>query len=483
MRHSWKNVMENREQPPNPNIEAPPVLEPPPVIAADQSELPRTPIGWIAVLLLFGLLGLITVGSRAVAPTKLKGDPYGQQELEIRGFMSFKNFESTQKKNDALMDKEMKDQIDTGVVQYLERWANDDPRAGKLLVVVQQELGEQIAPGVLEKLSASRNSGDRAFAQIYQTQSLTVDQANSLSAQMPDDQWAFRAAKVQARALAGDPGPRIAFAPPWKYAGLRVVEVIAVLAAFAGIFVWIFYFNLRSKGALAPLGHPAEPLSYPEADRFAVRAAMLVIAFILAELGGELLHVPAAAQFFTSSLLLVIFFVLVHSLPAGGIAITLRRIGATTDNWKRDILWGLAGYLAAAPGILISFVVAAFLMKVFGQSSHPVSEVIAEKPNFWIVFATFFSAAMAAPFCEELLFRGTLLPALAKVFKSPAWGIVLSSFLFASLHPQGIPLWLGLGFIGAMNCMLAYQTRSLIPCMVLHAVHNGIIVFVSFFLT
>ena len=70
------------------------------------------------------------------------------------------------------------------------------------------------------------------------------------------------------------------------------------------------------------------------------------------------------------------------------------------------------------------------------------------------------------------MFRGTMLPAISRVTKSPAWGIVISSFLFAAIHPQGLVLWLSLATVGAMAAMVTYQTKSLVPAIVLHAVHN-----------
>ncbi|MEA2553045.1 MAG: protease family protein, partial [Fimbriimonadaceae bacterium] len=87
----------------------------------------------------------------------------------------------------------------------------------------------------------------------------------------------------------------------------------------------------------------------------------------------------------------------------------------------------------------------------------------------------FVSAAVIAPFWEEIMFRGTILPALSTVLGRPLWGILLSSFMFAAIHPQGVPLWLGLGLIGGMNAMLAYQTKSLVPSITVHAINNSLV--------
>jgi sodium transport system permease protein len=79
--------------------------------------------------------------------------------------------------------------------------------------------------------------------------------------------------------------------------------------------------------------------------------------------------------------------------------------------------------------------------------------------------------------CEELLCRGTLLSGLTRG-TGAIGGVTLSAFLFASLHlspyrflPQFV--------LGIALALLALRYRSILPCMLLHAGHNGGLVLID----
>jgi membrane protease YdiL (CAAX protease family) len=83
------------------------------------------------------------------------------------------------------------------------------------------------------------------------------------------------------------------------------------------------------------------------------------------------------------------------------------------------------------------------------------------------------AAAFAAPLVEEIMFRGMLYPALRA-----RWGVyggaAASAALFAVAHPNlpagFLPLWL-LGFAFALTFE---QRETLLPCIVMHGLHNGL---------
>ena len=114
-----------------------------------------------------------------------------------------------------------------------------------------------------------------------------------------------------------------------------------------------------------------------------------------------------------------------------------------------------------------------FIFQFMPSVDHPIVNELHNAANPLTLVALFLGASVQAPIVEETLFRGTLLPAVSRVLKSPAWGIVITSLIFASIHTTGVPSWLPLASIGAMGALLTYQTRSLLPAMVMHAVHNG----------
>jgi membrane protease YdiL (CAAX protease family) len=100
-----------------------------------------------------------------------------------------------------------------------------------------------------------------------------------------------------------------------------------------------------------------------------------------------------------------------------------------------------------------------------------------------MVLSLFFLASIEAPIFEETLFRGIFQPALAAIVKRPWLSGVITSFLFASIHPTGVPAWPALALIGGMSVFLTYQTRSIVPSMIMHATHNALTLAVGLLLT
>jgi len=87
------------------------------------------------------------------------------------------------------------------------------------------------------------------------------------------------------------------------------------------------------------------------------------------------------------------------------------------------------------------------------------------------------SAAAAPAVCEELLFRGLLLPALEG--RGRKFALFFSGLLFALPHAQiaGLPALVCLGcFLG----YLAVRTESLLAPMIYHFCHNAFILIVAF---
>lgn len=87
-------------------------------------------------------------------------------------------------------------------------------------------------------------------------------------------------------------------------------------------------------------------------------------------------------------------------------------------------------------------------------------------------WGSFFAIVLFAPLGEECLVRGFILKQSQKHL-TPIFAIILSSVLFGVLHMniiQGIyvlPLALVCGYI-------AYATDSILPTILIHAIHNGI---------
>lgn len=87
----------------------------------------------------------------------------------------------------------------------------------------------------------------------------------------------------------------------------------------------------------------------------------------------------------------------------------------------------------------------------------------------WAV--TLLCAAVLPALCEEVLCRGTLLSGLRRSV-GDAGGVVLSAFLFATLHLSPYR-FLPQFALGIALAVLTVRARSLLPGMLLHAGHNA----------
>ena len=102
------------------------------------------------------------------------------------------------------------------------------------------------------------------------------------------------------------------------------------------------------------------------------------------------------------------------------------------------------------------------------------SQFFADSPNARVAYAIM--AVGIAPWVEEFLFRGLMFRAML-----PEWGLVratiASAAFFAVLHPW--PAWPMVFMLGAGNALLYARTRSLLPCILLHAAYNAVLIYFS----
>jgi membrane protease YdiL (CAAX protease family) len=89
--------------------------------------------------------------------------------------------------------------------------------------------------------------------------------------------------------------------------------------------------------------------------------------------------------------------------------------------------------------------------------------------------ALLFSSVIAAPICEEIIFRGFLFQGLKSKI-GILWAALLSSVLFAVVHTQyDIWGWISVGMMGFAACYLTHRTGSLKTAIAFHAIGNLLI--------
>ncbi len=88
------------------------------------------------------------------------------------------------------------------------------------------------------------------------------------------------------------------------------------------------------------------------------------------------------------------------------------------------------------------------------------------------VEVTLLGSVLIAPICEEILFRGFILPGLRNSLSTAA-AVALASVIFAAAHAD-IGSFAQLLALGAILCVARVATRSLWPCIALHVTNNAL---------
>jgi ABC-2 type transport system permease protein/sodium transport system permease protein len=113
--------------------------------------------------------------------------------------------------------------------------------------------------------------------------------------------------------------------------------------------------------------------------------------------------------------------------------------------------------------------------KQISMAKHMVNQL--QSLPLWLVLATL---ALVPAVFEELCFRGFLFGSLRTVL-SAGWAAIVAAVLFGLFHEVMFPgRLLTSTFLGLVLGWVRLRTGSVLPCMALHAVHNGFLLSVSY---
>jgi hypothetical protein len=404
-----------------------------------------------------------------------KGESFNQQKLVLRQTMAAKAL--TQQFGGLGGSDKSGEGLDP-VLEKVAKARATNPTAAAIDAAARTELGKPVSEPVLAVLRKG-NPTHRVFAEIYGAKKLPRKEAQRLADKLPAKDPLGAVARVHALEKAGDKEARAKMMPVWRMAAVGLMALGAVGLLLLGVFLWVAYVAMRHAGNWQPLGHPAQPMSLPRADRFALRGLQLLGMFLLlTQILGPVIQSLSLPKGMSGILTVMVMFALTFLLfrtPVAGQRVSLYDVGLRRDNLGRNILLGFAGFAANLPIMAIAVGIGQLLQRYFPEPSHPATEILQQSPTPLMILAIFLQAAVLAPFWEEIMFRGLLFPALSRVTRSVAAGALTSSFMFAAIHPQGIPLWLGLGSVAVTSCVLSHHSRSLVPSIVMHAVHNSVL--------
>jgi sodium transport system permease protein len=103
------------------------------------------------------------------------------------------------------------------------------------------------------------------------------------------------------------------------------------------------------------------------------------------------------------------------------------------------------------------------------ETAEAIQSLAKSPDQWWMLLALL---AVLAPICEEFAFRGFVLSG-ARHLGHKWWAIALSAVAFGLVH-MFVQQQIVAAAVGLVIGYLAVQTESLAPCIVYHAVHNGL---------
>lgn len=278
-------------------------------------------------------------------------------------------------------------------------------------------------------------------------------------------------------ARAGDTARADALRQPIAQQGVRgVLTLVGVLlvggvAGLVGFGVLLWY--LITRPALPPRPAPDEPPNVYDSLLWALVIFLLVM-----------LNAPTLQQMLrdfrvdgsSTIYLLAVLLPLMYLVSLRGQSDAVGRIEWFQGGFWRPMGAAFAGYAAYVPIMFVLLIITLLIAPALpDEQTNPIGERAAETQSVFSWLWLFLQVAVLAPIIEEIVFRGVLF----KVFWQRTGRVWLSAFvsgyLFAVIHPQFLGGILPITVLGAILAIVYAHTRSLLSCMVIHALNNGLI--------
>ncbi|BAT54923.1 hypothetical protein NOS3756_38980 [Nostoc sp. NIES-3756] len=263
---------------------------------------------------------------------------------------------------------------------------------------------------------------------------------------------------------------------------LAIIATVPSLAALAGLILLIFLIaQYLLKGKESLLGQNADLAWTTPWDGETILAVFVVGFFFMGQIFVPslliLLPIPRPiVDVRLQAVSVLISYILVAAGALSVLYISIKRFFPLPQNWFRFrfqdnwFLWGLGGYCAALPIVVIVSLINQQLWQGQG-GSNPLLQLALESRNFTALGIFYVTAAIAAPLFEEVLFRGFLLPSLTRYV--PVWGAILASAtLFAAAH-LSLSEILPLTALGIVLGVVYTRSRNLLAPILLHSLWNS----------
>jgi len=278
-------------------------------------------------------------------------------------------------------------------------------------------------------------------------------------------------------------GPAVSPVAQWFATAVLGIGVCVLVA-------WAFI-RLRNPRKLLLAGAPGRPNRLTPLHIVALTLAYLLIGSVCGVLAAALLgggadessgSTPAllTAGLMTDFVLAAVVLIVAARTFRHGIA---RGLGLTGRRWFVDTVRAGVAILAVFPVCVALLMLAQWLLPEWLHHRHDVLRFLSREAMLgWKALAVF-TAVIAAPIAEELLFRGMVQSALVSLLGGRWRAVLVCSALFAAMHLGVSPGegrvvgWENLPPLFALSVVLGYnyeRTGRLWAPMVIHSLFNGI---------
>lgn len=447
----------------------PPQLEPVPT--------PRALWAWaVCIVVMLAMVGM-SVGSYLVSLGEPKSADYTSMRLQVRMALVMRDAELMRS-----LPESQTNQLGGNLESFATQLSDDaaeNSEAAALYLALRRVTGSgwgESATKAIDRIEKDGKNPERSILAALQS-----DRKAAESISPTEKNIESQIARQYGLAMNPDPGKPFRVDLPQEMAvrtlaqvGIMVTLISLGLVAVAGALIVTF--------AMRPRGLPVQ-LSLADTDRYALRMSLYFGLFIgISLVAGIVGAVATQAGLRGSGMVLslvvmgvggLVLIPLMLRMPLLGIADPVRVIVGEKGPLWSHLLWGAGTYFLNWPLIVLLGALMTRLLPDLPPPSHEALTQLAQARDPLTVLALFFVAAIYAPIVEELMFRGVLFPAISQATKRVWLGVLVSSLVFALIHQQGPVAWPSLALIGATAAWVTYRTGSLIPAIIMHALHNG----------
>ncbi|MDG2021199.1 MAG: type II CAAX endopeptidase family protein [Phycisphaerales bacterium] len=269
---------------------------------------------------------------------------------------------------------------------------------------------------------------------------------------------------------------------------LIALLLVFILGGLIGFVVGIVLLIFSLLGRLPSRIHPVGPHGI-YAETFAI---WMLVFFVMQVSMGLLLPADAPTLAWSTGLFFLSLVALAWPVVRGVSFSQMRKdIGLHWGGGLREFPFGILNWMIALPllliGAILTFGLSTMMEFLTGQAptpSHPAQQAaVGAEP--WTIVQLYVLACIAAPIVEETMFRGVLLTHLRGAMRRWSTSIaivfsaVISSVIFAAIHPQGLIFIPPLAGLAIGFCVGRELRGSLVAPMVAHGFSNALVMTIN----